>query len=112
MEVIAWKVWYVGGASYCSTGYAWEDLPNDGVLGVKVFFDEHSAGGVQLSRVMSGRDWFWRSPALDGKDIYGCNDDELEENKVRYPNGSWKRGKWTSDQEAHDVIDKMTCWTI
>lgn len=113
MKVIAWKVWYTGGAAFCSDAASWNDLPDDGVLGVvTVFDDRHTGTGARLKRSIDGRDWYWRSPGIDGEPIFGFSDDDPDEIRSRYPGAVLLRGKWASDPEMYRVMDEMNGWTV
>ena len=112
MHVIAWRAWYAGGASYCSSGTSWDELPDDGVLGVVTIFSKRAPNGARLKRMIDGRDWYWRAPGLDGEPIYGFSDDDPDEIRDRYPGAELKRGKWTSDPEMSRVMAEMNAWTV
>jgi hypothetical protein len=109
MEVVAWKAWYHGGRAFCSTGAPWEDLPDEGVLGVVMVFDEKSPGtDVQMRRMMAGSDLYW------GCEIGGhftlCEGSHEDLPQERYPGASVKRGVWTSDEEMSRVNEEMRDW--
>lgn len=113
MRVIAWKVWYYGGAAFCSDSVTWAELPDDGVLGIVTVFDERNPhNGERFRRVIDGRDWYWKAPGPEGEPIFGFSDDDPTEILDRYPGASLKRGKWTSDPEMSRVNREMQEWTI
>lgn len=103
MKVIGWRVWYADESNYDSKNTSWNDLPDDGVLIIVLYFDENRPDGKPLRRINSGVDWYFRARGL--KDfIYGQNNDSPEENKKRYgDNISLKRGKWTDEPTMHQV---------
>jgi hypothetical protein len=105
MDILAWKAWYSGGRAFCSTGTDWADLPDEGVLGIVVVFDEVSPAGTRLHRFVSGTDLYWMVDILGHPTIcQGSHDDKPER---RYPGASIKKGVWTSDEEMARVNDEM-----
>lgn len=113
MKVIAWKAWFAGGVVFCSDGVTWDELPDDGMLGLVTVFDErNTANGIRLKRHVDGCDWYWQAPGLDGEPIFGYSDDDPDEIRDRYPGAVVKRGKWTSDPEMSRVIDEMNGWNV
>ena len=109
MDVIAWKAWYRGGQAYCSPGTTWEDLPDEGVLGVMIAFDEFAPRSeTRLRRQMSGSDLYWSCELL-GKFTL-CQGQHEDKPEKRYPGCSIKRGAWTSDEEMQRVNDDMRDW--
>jgi hypothetical protein len=109
MKVFAWKAWYRGGQSYCSTGTDWSELPEEGVLGIVVVFDEFSPGTeVRLRRMVSGTDLYWACELAGEFTIcQGSHDDKPEK---RYPGAEIKKGVWTSDDEMQRVNAEMRDW--
>ncbi len=98
MLVQGYRAWYTEDRTFDSESTAWDDLPSDGCLFVMLYFDENAPSGMPLRRAMSGSDWYFREG-----EVYGHNCDSLEENQARYPNGSFKRGQWTDDEEMTRV---------
>lgn len=103
MRCIGWKAWYTGGRKFDSSRTAWADLPDDGALAIVIYFDERSADRLPQRRIMTGSDYYFR----DG-DIYGQNNETAEDNRRRYPNASFKRGKWTTDDEMQRINAELT----
>jgi len=112
MRVVAWKAWYVGGAAFCSTEVEWSELPDDGMLGYVILFDQLGPDGKHLHRISTGRDWYWKSDGMKEDPIYGYSDDEPAEILARYPSASLKRGKWTDDPEMYRVSAEMQGWDV
>jgi hypothetical protein len=109
VDVLTWKAWYRGGQAYCATGHEWADLPDDGVLGVVVVFDEKSPGTeVQLRRFVSGSDLYWACE-IDGHFTI-CQGAWEDKPHKRYPGAEIKKGVWTSDEEMQRVNDEMKDW--
>jgi hypothetical protein len=99
MKVVAWKAWYRGDLAFCSTGYEWEDLPDEGVVGVVIVFDDATR------RNMTGSDFYWMATILGQPTLcQGLHDDNPAE---RYPGASIKKGVWTTDDEMRRVLGKM-----
>lgn len=93
MKVIGWRAWYADGSKYDSVTIEWEDLPNDGVIVVVLYFDN------KTRRIMDGSSWYFRARHESGDFIYGENDGSPEENKKRYGESILlKRGKWTTEK--------------
>jgi hypothetical protein len=109
VDVLAWKAWYRGGQAFCSTGREWDELPDEGVLGIVVLFDETGPGSnIPLRRMVSGSDLYWACE-IDGHwtICQGAHEDRPEK---RYPGAIIKRGVWTSDEEMQRVNDEMRDW--
>lgn len=102
----------MGGGSYCSTSVQWEDLPEDGMLGYVILFDQRADSGRRHHRIASGRDWYWMSPGVDGNPIFAESNDTKEEILDRYPGAILRRGKWTSDPEMYRVLRHMNEWDL
>ena len=95
--IVAWRAWYTNGRVYDSETTRWEDLPETGVLFIRLYYRTRPYG-----RYMSGSDYYWRS--VDGA-IY-AHDHVLS---AQIPQECWdaslvKRGEWTTDQEMADVM--------
>lgn len=94
-RAVRFRAWYTGGRVYEGDSSDWGKMPDDGVLAVKVFFNDGTA------RNCSGNDWYGLL-LFDGGEwtvIHNNNEDNLE----RYPTALWKRGQWTSEAEMHEV---------
>lgn len=101
MAIVGWRVWYTEGRVFDSRNCQWQDLPDDGVLILYLYYDEWSGdGNVRHRQKFLGDDWYFHEP---GTDLFGSNNDSLEENRERYPDAIFKRGKWTSFSEFQAV---------
>jgi hypothetical protein len=109
MDVLVWKAWYRDGKAFCSTGTKWAELPDEGVLGVVIVFDEISPGTeVRQRRMMAGSDLYWACEIGEHWTLCeGSHEDRPEE---RYPGAVIKRGVWTSDEEMQRVNEEMRDW--
>lgn len=108
MQMIAWKAWYQGGRSYCSSGTLWSELPDDGALGFVILFDVLSPDGERYRRFVSGSDLYWMVELEEQQTLcQGMHGDRPAE---RYPGAVIKRGAWTSDDEMQRVNAEMANW--
>ena len=99
MKVTAWKAWYSGGRSFCHEGYKWADLPDEGVIGVMIVYDD------ETRRNMTGSDFYWVAEIMGVPTFcQGLHDDYPER---RYPGAIIKIGVWTTDEEMRHVLGKM-----
>jgi hypothetical protein len=106
MKTLAWKAWYVGGRSFCSEGTTWEELPDDGMLGLVVVFDEVAEPSLtRMHRFVSGTDLYWMVDILGEPTI--CQGQHEDKPETRYPGAVIKRGAWTSDEEMAKVNEQM-----
>lgn len=96
-RVVGWRAWYVGRRVFDSDATEWTGLPDDGVLIVILRF----ANGHR--QIMSGDDWYFHDA---GADVWGHNSDPLEDNAARYPNASFKRGRWESFEEYERAMNE------
>lgn len=92
--------WYVGGSTFEGGRDEWGALPDDGVLAVKVCFNDGTA------RVCSGNDWY--GLLQTSSDSFTIIHNNNEDNEKRYPNAVFKRGKWTSEEEMQAVNDALS----
>ena len=99
-EVEAWRVYYTDSREYSSAETDWAELPDDGVLLLRLYYDAFSRGGVRYTKSLSGDDYYFHVP---GTDLYGCNNDPPAEIRERYPGAVVKRGKWTTHAEMRRV---------
>lgn len=99
-EAIGWRAWYTGGRVFSSNETAWRDLPDDGVLVVRVYLND------KTSRLMSGADYYFKTVDESGEQpIYGQGvfnpQETMQELAARYPGVAVKRGRWTTDGGMH-----------
>jgi hypothetical protein len=93
------RAWYVGGRTYEGDASEWGKMPGDGMLGVKVFFNDGTA------RNCSGNDWY--GLLILDVDTWTIAHNNNEDNEKRYPTAIWKRGQWASEAEMHEVEQAM-----
>lgn len=109
MEVFSWKAWYRGGPTYCSTGHEFKHLPDDGLLGIVIVFDQTSPNSdTRLRRIVSGSDLYWCCELLGKFTI--CQGSHEDKPEKRYPGCIIKKGAWTSDEEMDRVNNEMRDW--
>lgn len=99
--VVGWKLWYSDGTTYSSKQGTFTSAPDDGVVVMLEYEDGLAPSGGRLRRVHEGADWYFS----DGDQLFGSNSDSLEENKQRYPNCVFKKGKWSSNLEYRSICD-------
>ena len=99
-DVAGWRIYYVGLEDYDSATTEWSALPGDGVLLLKIYYDEFTTGGVRYTQTLSGDDYYFHVP---GTDVFGCNNHPPEETHERYPGAIIKRGRWTTRTEMKAV---------
>jgi len=90
----------------------WEDLPDDGLLGIRWYedkFKEPDPNGntVRIGLKMTGMDYYFQAPGpngiIMGADIDHREVDRKEEIQRRYPGAVVKRGKWTDPDTFDDA---------
>lgn len=106
MAVVGWRVYYTDSRVYTSERTNWKDLPEDGVLLLKLYYDEWANDRVRYTKVLSGDDYYFHVP---DSDIFGCNNDPPSETVSRYDGLTKeyiKRGKWTTREEMEAVRER------
>lgn len=96
-HAVRFKAWYTEGRVFEGCCKKWDALPEDGVLAVRVWFSD------ETSRVCSGDDWYAIVHFPDGFWTVIHNRESLSQNQTRYPEASWKAGRWTSEAEMQAV---------
>lgn len=97
---IGWRAWYDHSRKYDSATTKWEDLPDDGMQVLVVYYEDDNRmmfGPSPDQR--SGVDHYFQVPGPDGEMIYGSNSDTDTEILARYPGAIIKRGRWTTYEE-------------
>ena len=92
-----WRAYYTEGCRFDSDGYRWRDLPDDGVLGIKLWLDD----GQQC---IYGFDWYFHIPDTG---LFAGNDDAPDEILARYPGAILKRGQWIPSDEWRQIKREM-----
>ena len=103
-KVKSFKIWYKGGKKWSSVSDGrWDFAPDDGVIGIMVYFEDHVPPGQGKERnsrqYYSGGDIYFS----DGDQLFGYNRDDMLVNEKRYPQCTFKRGVWVSVEEYHEV---------
>ena len=98
--IIAWRARYTENRVFDSEATRWEDLPETGVLFIRLYYRTRPHG-----RYMSGSDYYWHQSTDDG-DIY-AHDNVIN---AQIPQDCWdrhlvKQGTWTTDQLMRDALD-------
>lgn len=99
MNVEGWRAYYTDGRAFDSATHDWVDLPDDGLLVLVIYYDRWSGDGtVQQRMTLDGDDHYFHVP---GTELFGCNNDPIEEIERRFPGAVVKRGKWTEATEFY-----------
>lgn len=101
--VVGWRCWYTDDRHYSSADHSWAELPDDGVLCLKLYYDEQAGGDERYTLLLDGDDRYFHIPNTD---LYGCSNDPPDEILERYPGAVVKRGKWTTAEEFYTVKDR------
>lgn len=111
--IVGWRAWYVrpDGAvmEFTSRQIAWEDLPDDGMLGIRWYEDTYHPNneGLRNGLKITGMDYYFMADGPSGI-IMGADVDRRgvnvpDEIRSRYTNAKVKRGIWTDP----DTFDKV-----
>ena len=87
IKVRGWKIWYEDLTTYSSNNGLFAVAPDDGIIYMYVYIQD----GDRRRRVNhAGVDNYFG----DDKGMFGSNNDPRASNLIRYPDCSFKRGKW------------------
>ena len=98
-KIIGWKIWYSNN-TFDSTQGNWKECSDEDIQFIMVYYDKKDEQNKPYRFAVHGFDWYFYD-----EQIFGGNNDTLEENKIRYPNCYFKRGKWI-DVDTFDKISK------
>lgn len=101
--IAGWRAWYADRSVYDSHGHEWSDLPFDGVVAVKLFYEAFTRSGTRYMHVLSGGDWYWRWGMTGTNHRYGYWVDPPE----GVPAPELKRGQWVSDRCYEDIMNEV-----
>lgn len=87
VTVRGWKVWYDDLSTYSSNTGLFALAPDDGMAEMYVYLLDN---GKKRRQEYNGHDFYFH----DDDGLFGSNNDTLEVNQKRYPNCTFKRGKW------------------
>jgi len=117
MTVVAWYAWAVvtdpDGTDrierYSSQeGATWDDVPDDGVLGIKLLHAAMLPDGNHYSVQMIGADWYFKADSTFG-DVWGYTDKPEEDLAPgRYRNPKAKHGKWIAKGRWLALLQEMS----
>ncbi len=95
---ISWRAWYTGNRVFESTTTSWEDLPEEGLLRVNVYYRTRP-----YHKKMQGRSLYWVEHMPEG--VVYCYDDSADAiiSKEAQENNRVKKGKWVPDVEFERV---------
>lgn len=98
-RITGWRAYFTGGVILTSkTVSKWTDLPQDGLLGLVVYFSDNK------KRRFTGGDYFYIN-TQDNK--YGCDKGDLATLALKYPGSFLVRGSWTDDENMRYVEARM-----
>jgi hypothetical protein len=97
-ELGGWRIWLTDDRQYNSREHEWAEVPDDGVLVLKLYYDAWANPDVRYTLVLDGDDHYFHVPETN---LYGCSNDPIEEIKERYPGALVKRGMWTTAEEFY-----------
>ena len=82
-DIIGWKIWYNDDSVYSSASNRWEDLPEEGVLIVQVYYED------EPNLLLQGTDFYYETdePSYES----GMNEDLIY---AAYPSAKIKKGGW------------------
>lgn len=102
--VVGWRCWYTDDRHFNSEQDEWGELPDDGVLCVKLYYDEFADNGeTRYTLLLDGHDHYFHVPETD---LFGSSNDPVEEIHERYPGAIVKRGKWAPAEEFYSTKDR------
>lgn len=98
--VIGWKVWYKDGIILSSKerNPDWSDLPDDGVLGVRVYYSDGT------SRGMSGNDYYYMDL---GSDTFTNTDRLPDDIIIGHPDAKIIRGMCVPEDEWRQAMHEI-----
>lgn len=105
-----WRIWYKGNQKFDGeTQSDWDALPDENVIGIAIRFgkDEYD---ITLAELVSGSDWYWMR---NGKIEQSCTSSDVPDEWLPHnaPEGaSLKRGRWTTEEELHQIDSEMQDW--
>ena len=100
-ELFAWRIWYTDDRHYNSEYHEWNEIPDDGVLCLKLYYhDTAGDSGIRYTLLLDGDDHYFHVPDTN---LFGSSNDPVEEIRERYPGAVIKRGKWTTAEEFYET---------
>jgi hypothetical protein len=96
-DVTGWLAWADNGQRYSSRAAQFGDLPDDGMLLLKLFYRDGRA------RILEGSDWYFMAMDGSGIPIFGQSTYNEPPDPARYRNLVVKRGRWVSDREMERI---------
>jgi len=105
LKLVGWKLWYAGGITYCSKEGLFKDAPHDRVLEMGAYYRNTQEPNLgQITRTLfGGLSCYFHDDML----LFGSNDNSVDENQIRYPTCSIKRGIWVSREEMEELAETV-----
>ena len=111
--IVGWKAWFVdvphqhSTLSYSSRDNKFEDLPQDGCLGIITFEDNKKPDGFHKRGMLSGYDYYFKAGEIYGVDVETREKNAVEDIKKRYVDPCIIRGIWASDDMMKAIQAEM-----
>lgn len=97
--ITGWRAYFTGGVIRTSkTVNRWNDLPQDSMLGLVVYFLDNK------KRRFTGGDYYYVNVQ---QDKYGCDKGDAVSLALKYPGAFLIRGVWTDDEAMRLVNARM-----
>ncbi len=95
-HVLGWKAWFDNSQVYDSRENKWEDLPDDGVQYIVIFYCDNTR------QLQTSMDFYFQAPHSSGDTITGTGN-SLADIKSRYPDAIIKSGRWSPDNYYYRI---------
>ena len=108
MAFVGFKVWLTNEREFCSRDITdWARLPDDTLLAVRVFYTDHiPEPGATFYPSVVARVFEWYGLDPETELLYCSRYEDLanaEREHPEVPEGYWKRGVWTTDEDMERV---------
>lgn len=98
-RITGWRAYFANGQILTSkTIQRWTDIPDDGLLGLVIFFSDGK------KRRLTGGDYFYLNTT---QDKYGADSGLLQDLALKYPGSFLVRGYWTDDENMRRIEASM-----
>lgn len=113
--IVAWRTWYAGGILYRSEDIDWPDLPERGVIAIRLIMAELcESSGLPYVHLLYDAEYYFQVE-IDGETKYGVTSDiaiydgtgKIDEGgliRVLYPGAIIKYGETIPDDEFETIM--------